>query len=436
MAKDLEQHYLEEEELRGDEEMHRKQRRTKLLALVVAVVSVLLVVGGLVFMGKREIAEKVISELPPAIEAEMGPPDWVEMELREVEIKSEPVGAAVVVNGVLQQGETPLVAKFAKYGPNSLMLFLAGHEPVYNFIVADAPLGQGLNYQLQKTEEWEASAPDGEALDAEAEQPVDPRYGKVLVKAENPDDEGAELWFDGVLSGKLPVELEQVRRGFYHHVLVKKEGKAPYVAIFRMVHDVDMIALSLKDGVYLDRSTDVWVEPRPKDAKVHIDDKQMSGSLSELVSKGRAVLIQSHLEGYDSWSTTVHTTEAGQYFVRPSLTRPVLGKSLVHWKVPEDKYWYPCLKKPRQSVCWDGDKLREPREIESGVYELVAWEQMGRNVRDKRYAKNKPTVTIEANKAYSFDFDLEGEELILGNTEGVAYDSEKPEKALKMLKIK
>lgn len=448
MGKDLDERFAQEEELRSDEEMLRKARTSKWIWGIVIVVIALGIAVAVALFGKSKIGDKVLAEMPE-IEPSMAPPDWVEMEVRSVPVASEPAGAHVVVNGVLQEGVTPLSANFAKAGPNAVMLFLEGYEPMYNFVLADAALGQGLNVKLQATPPWEPVPVEEPAAGVAADVvagaegsvvpepvvPVDPRYGKVLIKAENSADEGASVWFDGVLAGKLPVEIPQVRRGSYHHVLVKAEGKASYVAIFKMVQDVDLIALSLKDGVYLDRVTDIWVEPRPKEVMVHIGEKQVSGSLSDVVSKGRAELIQTHLEGYDSWSTVVHTTQAGQYFIRPSLTRPSEGRSLVHWRIAPEKYWYPCLKKIRQSVCWDSDKLREPREIESGTYELVAWEQVGNNVRDKRYAKNKPMITIEADKAYSFELNLEGDDVVLGGTQGVDYDSENPERAMKALKI-
>lgn len=442
MAKDIEEQMAYEEEERQFEALNRQMRIKRWASLIIFAV-LLVGIGSVVWLkGQTRLGDKLLSELPEELEVTMGDPDWVEGEKKPVKIISEPEGALIVVNGVLQKDAAPATVEFSAHGPNAVMLFLQDHEPQHVVVSPDAPIGQGLTFTMEETPDWSPSGDDIHPmiLDEDGnpvppEYPKDPRYAELTIKAENPDTEGASAWVDGVLVGKLPVTVDRVRRGYYHHVLVKAEGKAPYVAIFKVVHDIDLIALSLKDSVYIDRISDIWVEPRPKDVQVHIGAKEISGGMSDAVNKGQTVHVQAHLAEYESWSTVVHTTPVGQYYVRPSLVRPVKGKSLVHWRIPEGKYWYPCLKRPRQSVCWDSAKVREPMVIESGEYELIAWEQVGNNIKDKRYATNKPTITIEANKAYSISLDLELDAVELDHLKGVDFDEDNPERAYKALKI-
>ena len=103
-----------------------------------------------------------------------------------------------------------------------------------------------------------------EEPDPEPRQIVLPNFGKVYVRSQNPADDGADVWLDGVLVGQTPVTVEHVALGHYHHVLVKKTSKAPVVTLFKMSNAEYLVEVLFNEGVFLDRKAQLNVEGLPE----------------------------------------------------------------------------------------------------------------------------------------------------------------------------
>ena len=111
--------------------------------LIVGVVAWLLV-------GTVLINETVEAENPPEPEGEVGPPTWVELPMAKMEVRTDPPGAYIVVNGDLKEGITPWEVDIIKDRPNTISVFKEGYLPEHQFLALGVELSNGVDIALKE----------------------------------------------------------------------------------------------------------------------------------------------------------------------------------------------------------------------------------------------------------------------------------------------
>ncbi len=393
-------------------DLKQRSQRSK---LIVGIIIVTVLLGGLIFYlvaGQTRIFETVEKETPPEVELEMGPPDWTELAMVDVEVRVDPPGAYLVVNGGLVDGLAPWTVKFIENEPNTVSVFKEGYVPLHHFVPLGVDFSNGIDLSLTLVPEEEVE--DEPRLDENGQVIEKPSpWGQLELVNQHPSDAGAVVWHNGKEVGTLPMVVDKVLRGHVHHFLIKHDNKAPFVILTRMMQPLERIDVLMTTGVYIDRTAEILVEPAPKDVLIEINGQPTAGMISVQYSKGQLVHVAANMEEYEPWQYSVHTTQAGNFLLRPTLTFFKNEPALVKWVVPPKQYWYACLKRSGRSVCWNDAKAREPKEIDAGPYEVVVWEQMSQRVADKRWADNKPMMTFEPGLFYAIEIEFSGDEVVL-----------------------
>jgi len=130
--------------------------------------------------------------------------------LAEGVVTSDPIGAAVFIDGQQQPGVTPLELKeLTCNAEHSVLLVLEGYKP------------------WQKKMTFAARSP---AFRIEAKLERLGAGGNPAALTIKVKEAGAEVYFDGVLQGRAPITLPSVASGVPHTLVVKKDGFQDYTA--------------------------------------------------------------------------------------------------------------------------------------------------------------------------------------------------------------
>ena len=427
-------HSVDHEDFEGDLDRRKKKNRSTVIGVIVG----LLVVGGIIFaiFGTSKIEETVKEETSPDDPYfGKGDPDWKPLATFPVEVRSEPEGARVIVNGLRQDGVTPGTFLFVEDQANTVAVFRDGFIPVHRFLAFGEDVSNGVDLKLDRIpdppplpEPIIPPPPEPGQEPAPIVQPEPNPYAQPTSELEviiqNPVDADAMIWLDGKQMGKPPIK-ESIAKGAYHIVSYEKEGKAPHVVLFKALSPGEMVKELLSEGVYTDRLTEVLVEPAPKTSKVEFNEEPSSGMAAVPFNKAELVRIVVTSEGYEPWQYSLDTTGAGNFSVRATLSEFRTGTAAVQWLIPPGKYWYPCMKRPQGPVCWEDDTALA-KEVKAGKYTLKVWEQLGGHASNKRDATNQPEIVIEPGLKYVFEMDFSGEEVIITPQEPVPYEPPPP----------
>jgi hypothetical protein len=364
--------------------LHAPNKKRKWWALIIGIIVVLVVVLGFVIGGPR-IGEQLDGGAEKK-EGELGAPEWVELEMIEVLVRSQPAGASVVINGILQEKPTPNVYKMVKGKHNTVGAFAAGQLPAWTIVPPDIQPSAGVELELAAPTEIET--------------------GILKITASVPEDvAGSEVWLDGKLVGTLPLLLENIHLGVYHHVFVTSPRKASFVAIIRPREEQnELIVPMMGTGVYLDRSTDfeLIVEQKSANALVTVGEDKFTVPGHATFDKGQLVEVHLDLDERESFHQTFHTSPVGSIRVVPWLDWADLGKAKVQFSSPPKRELFVCLKRPGRAICWT-DKAGDVKEIPSGQWKLRAFELD----RGKRaYAKGSVELDFEANQFHKVQLGL------------------------------
>ncbi len=166
---------------------------------------------------------------------------------REVTLRLEtsPGGAAVVANGVMIDGTTPLDVPLVDGRDNEIWITRRNHRPHRMLIPAD---GTAMEREVELER---ASTTDGAGVDFVSEP------------------EGAEVYVNGELFGNAPFRMENVGADFESHVQFELDGHRPYVAFINFDPDRDnrLVAKMVEDDTV---AVEGSYEFRPADSRVSL----------------------------------------------------------------------------------------------------------------------------------------------------------------------
>ena len=255
-----------------------------------------------------------------------------------VSVSSEPAGASVVINGVLQDGETPgdfnVVPGLegSSEQANTVSLYLKGHTPVHKTIqVPQNGKPEAVSLTLEKLppkpkkEEGEgddAKKPEDEPKEEPNALPYE--VGKLSIVTE---PEGVEVLLDGRSVGTTPLTVENVAGFVEHHITLRKKDFYESVitqVIFpdeiNPVGPIKLIPTSHKSG---ERFTELRMETIPRDAIIYINDAP-AGSTPFFQVQGRNEALRIELrhrsKDYKPWRRT-YTTTVGAMRLNPQLEK-------------------------------------------------------------------------------------------------------------------
>ncbi len=309
------------------------------------------------------------------IEAEPPPP---ELPLTLTSISSEPAGASVVINGILQTGETPGDFGVVPGKINSVSLYLAGHAPSHRNIAAPE---EGKPTPLAMT----LDAIDVEKLDPEAD------FGKLIIHSE---PEGAAVILNGKATGQTPLTLDKLVARQEYHVVLRKQGHYDHVLIQYVYAGVENKAgvhkLVSRDRKASERITELHFELA--DAAIHLNDEFVGRApYFKVVGRNEAVRVEFKLEGHHPYRR-VFATSIGSATFAPALEAIRNEPGKLTLKI-----------NPRTTKVYLGSNEYESNEINNlempaGEYTVTMVTEAG--------ARGEVVVNVdpEASRTYAIDF--------------------------------
>ncbi len=178
------------------------------VALVLVTGLVLMVIVMAISSTEESGAEALASQEQEEV-AERGQELVGEREV-ELSLQTEPPGAFVVVNGVLQSGTTPLSASLVDGRDNEVWIARRHHRPTRLLIPAQGD-------ELERT--------------VELERATGTRSARAHFRS---TPGGAQVYINGEAIGKTPLRMENVRADFETHVQMELEGHRPFVAFLSL----------------------------------------------------------------------------------------------------------------------------------------------------------------------------------------------------------
>lgn len=354
----------------------KKRRRIILAVIAVLLIGAGITVAFILAPGVGKTLDDGTSQQAVTLDA----PTWQELKLSPVAIRTTPPDARVVVNGAVPGTgvTTPATVDIVAAHPNTLAVYADGHFPQLVQLPGAFDPSAGIDVQLEPVE----ASPVG--------------YIKVLVQDE---DLGAEVFIDGKNYGKAPVLAEDLPLGVIHHVQVVREGKAPWVQIFRTTdRRTELTAPPLATGVFTDRSTEVELTYAPPQAKLTITGTDNPDGRMVL-DKGKLLTVDLALGGHQPWQYNIHTTHAGSFRVAADLVRQQNGKARVRWRTDRADL-RTCLVRPGQGFCWREDPALW-LNVDEGTWTVRVYEDKGDGA--KVYLEDEQTITFAANQRYKVE---------------------------------
>lgn len=360
--------------------LEKEKKRKLLIGGLVAVGAIAVIAGGYYTMVSpaSSIVEFVSSE-PAAIEQAviepMAPP-----ERRAMQVESTPPGAAIIVNGIPTQQLTPASVDVVAGARNTISLFLDGYKTETRILDADANdfVATLTSYVApERPEGWTPpKGEDGKPLEA------DPVHGRIRVVTRSPVDrfEGASIWLNGKLMPETSPATFRVQPGEEQHILVRHPG---HLDAITYVQAIPYYRENDERGVLLEQQVDrgnafsaVTIRTFPRDAKVWIDDQEITGNIVTPVARNRHFTIRAEAPGHEGWERTFEAT-VGTIELSIQLQRPVAefgSMSVAGLPADADLYLVP-LREGAEGGTQIGRKGQvQTHDLESGKYLLrVAW---------------------------------------------------------------
>jgi len=216
----------------------------------------------------------------------------VVVRLGEIEVRSEPSGAKVYLDGK-EVGETPVVLPGIKPGPHSIRIVKDGYEP----------------YEVGETVET-----GRKRIVASLKRVV--KEGELIVRSE---PSGGTVVIDGTSVGTSPYVGKGLTAKVYR-LRVLKEGyefweREQAVEVGKTIEVSARLQLKEKTG-------EIEIRSEPIASKIYLDGKAVGNSplLLSKVQVGKHT-IQVVKEGYTPYEEQINVTEAERKRVSPSLKR-------------------------------------------------------------------------------------------------------------------
>jgi hypothetical protein len=390
--------------LRGNESPAKQEKGSQvfyyILGLVVLVLGGVAVwqvaKGGLTLAGSNLLEGAGPDKPGLDIKAEPPPPPLPTVLVR---VESTPPGASVVVNGVLQEGETPGDFKVVPGHINTVSLYKEGFKPRHKNLQAP-PSGQPEGVQLELAElkapepadpKKEAPKKDPKAEEAPTPQTID-LYSKVELKVTS-EPADALVLFDGKEAGRTPLTL-QTHPGIEHHITLRKDGFYDHVVIQYVLPSVANVAptaaLVPLDRKGAERTCEVKLETR--DVEIKLDDQPAGfGPFFRPLGRNEVIRAELTLAQHHPWRRALATTVGG-FVLSPELQpiRKVPGFLTLTFLTPDLRVYV------------------GPEEFGADEVKKISLPEGEHRVRLVRPDKTRGDVTItvdgEAEAIYEIDF--------------------------------
>ena len=238
-------------------------------------------------------------------------------------VTTTPPSAAVVVNGVLQDGQTPGEFNVVPGSLNTVSVYIKGHKPLHKNIdvpANGAPEALALKFDVLDLFPVEVEE-DPEDSSRKPKRNVKPEMkvpvGKVSFTT---DPDGAEVLLDGRSIGVTPVTVDGISAFIEHHITIRKEGFDDQVITRVIFPDIENPigpvllgrSAAIKGG---ERLTELLVETIPRQAMIYINQERSGGmKMFKVMERNqllRVKVIADDQKNYNPWERVYATTVRG-----------------------------------------------------------------------------------------------------------------------------
>lgn len=350
----------------------RKAIRIRNMAIG-GIIACLVVLAGILLVGK------FLSDASPL--AEMGEPsEKVEAQEAEIEalpplqryemsVSSTPEGAAIILNGIATGLETPATIQAVQEVPNTIVLIKDGYETLVHNARADT------DSVALEMNEYAVDVDKDKYEEAELEGPV---RGQLRVVSRSPGGvfEGAEVLLNGVPQHEAtPLDLVVQPNQLQHLTVrdVEHLDGVMFVQTIPFYKDADrreaLVEMQKRrDNAY----SAVAIRTFPRNARVYMDDEDITGSIITPVAMNRHFTIRAEAVGHDSFEQHFDAV-AGTIDLSIMLHQPVYPDGTISVEGgPEDSMLYLVPQREgKESSTQIGRQGEAPRRtVESGPYIL------------------------------------------------------------------
>ena len=303
-------------------------------------------------------------------------------------LTTEPPGAAVSINGVLQSGETPGDFNVVPGAVNTVSLYAQGYYPRHkNEEIPAEGVPPALHLNLNPI------VLEGEATEIPT---------STLTIGSSPD--AATVVINGRDAGVTPLEVA-VTTGVEHHITLRKADHQDYVAlVYAWPEDIVRIDAVLVPNTRTAASRFTELTIQARDAQILIDSASV-GSSPYFANRERNQLLRVELRRNDHhpYRRVIGTT-VGSIFLSPALTKIVHEPGTLTMKLT-----------PPDLVVYIGTTEYEAKELKklelpSGTYPLTL-------VRPGEVeARGESEIEIEARAVSNYDIDFSGDKPVVRRT--------------------
>jgi serine/threonine protein kinase len=339
-----------------------------------------------------------------------------------VAVTSEPAGAAVVLNGVLQRGRTPLDVAMVQQSVNSLALYLPGHLPVQeNLEVGDTqgPLSFSLT-ALQAPADWQ---PTPATEDTPAITEWTPPMGTLRIEtltAAGPLA-GAEVLLNGAMvEGTTPVTFP-APAGVELHLVVRLADHNDTVAFTRVpageTRDLRLELTPWRGDADLYTNLDLAITPRQATVTLNGEDRGRQQVMT--VPMGQHHVVSLAAEDHHPW-VRAFDADMGALYYNAVLPAVVQGPSRLTLMVEQEgaTIFGQRIRQGSAGARELGRGRVEGRELESGEWEFTFDLRTEEGRQRARFRR-----TLEAGVHHTWTWRMEGDEAVLVAEEQAPMDA-------------
>ncbi len=231
----------------------------------------------------------------------------------QIKINSTPPGAAVAINGVLQEGQTPSDYQVVPGHWNTISLYKKGLKPKHKNIeipeTGEPPSVQlamsALEVPREVIELYKAQNNKKKLKKDEVPLPTT----KFSIVSEPP---GATVFFDGEKIGLTPLEINDVAAGVEHHITLRKKEYEEHVSIAhaftrresQQIGPIKLVASAAKSASYV-----THLNIRSKGANIRFDGKPVGqGPYFTPSKRNQIIRVGMTLPEYNPYQRVLTTT--------------------------------------------------------------------------------------------------------------------------------
>lgn len=316
-----------------------------------------------------DMANQPPREAPQEVVIEALPP----LERRAFDVRSEPEGASIILNGIATRLETPASVQIVRDAQNTLVFIKDGFETEVVTIDADA------SDLAVKLTPYEAPVLPANPNTAAQEPDVEPEpvHGRIRVISRSPGNvfEGAEVLWNGRPQAELTPLVLKVQPHEEQHLTVRHidhlDGVMFVQAIpFRGPNDMRDALVELqkrRDNAF----AALAIRTFPRDAKVYLDDEDITGSIVTPIAFNRHFMLRVESPGLETYERAFDAI-VGSIDLSIMLKRPVYPDGTLSVDgAPEDATLYLISRREGDESATEIGRGNAPlRTMESGPYTL------------------------------------------------------------------